>query len=116
LRENRRSRQIVPSDCIIIASVIVRKISSVVGVIVSDSCGVGLIVTLILTSLFPADPAIGFAASFGYFLLFGAPAGAVVGAVVGLIIDRVSAARARTVTVEHEVVEAEDDEDVAAPE
>jgi hypothetical protein len=73
----------------------------------------GALVTLILTSLFPADPAIGFAASFGYFLLFGAPAGAVVGAVVGLIIDRVSAARARTVTVEHEVV---GDQDVAAPE
>lgn len=68
----------------------------------------GTLVTLILTSLFPADPAIGFAASFGYFLLFGAPAGAVLGAVVGLIIDRVSIARARTVTVEREVVEAPD--------
>ncbi len=71
---------------------------------------VGALVTLILTSLFPADPAIGFAASFGYFLLFGAPAGAVLGAVIGLIIDRVSVARARTVTVEREVV---GDENVA---
>ncbi|MEQ1737442.1 MAG: potassium transporter Trk [Rhodoglobus sp.] len=65
---------------------------------------VGALVTLVLTSLFTPDPAIGFAASFGYFLLFGAPAGAALGAIVGLIIDRVSVARARTVTVEREVV------------
>ena len=65
---------------------------------------VGALVTLVLTSLFPADPAIGFAASFGYFLLFGAPAGAALGAIIGLIVDRVSIARARTVTVEREVV------------
>ena len=70
---------------------------------------VGALVTLILTSLFPADPAIGFAASFGYFLLFGAPAGAALGAVIGLIIDRVSIARARTVTVEREVVDGPDE-------
>jgi hypothetical protein len=69
----------------------------------------GALATLILTSLFPADPAIGFAATFGYFLLFGAPAGAALGAIIGLIIDRVSIARARTVTVEREVVEAPED-------
>lgn len=74
---------------------------------------VGALVTLVLTSLFPADPAIGFAASFGYFLLFGAPAGAALGAIIGLIIDRVSIARSRTVTVEREVVEGDD---VASPE
>jgi NhaP-type Na+/H+ or K+/H+ antiporter len=65
---------------------------------------VGFFATLIVTSLFPADPKVGFVASFGYFLLFGIPAGVVLGAVVGLIIDRVSIARARTVTVEREVV------------
>jgi hypothetical protein len=75
------------------------------GVFLLVGAAVGAIVTLILTSLFPADPAIGFGASFGYFLLFGAPAGAVLGAVVGLIIDRVSIARSRTVTVEREVVD-----------
>jgi hypothetical protein len=63
---------------------------------------VGFFATLILTSLFEADPTVGFLASFGYFLLFGIPAGVVLGAVVALIIDRVSIARARTVTVEHE--------------
>jgi hypothetical protein len=65
---------------------------------------VGALVTLIVTSLFPVDPHVGFAASAGYFLLFGIPAGLVLGAAVGLLIDRVSIARARTVTVEHEVV------------
>lgn len=74
------------------------------GVFLLAGAAIGTIVTLILTSLFPADPAVGFAASFGYFLLFGAPAGAALGALVGLIIDRVSIARARTVTVEREVV------------
>ncbi|MEO8261135.1 MAG: hypothetical protein ABI566_01085 [Pseudolysinimonas sp.] len=65
---------------------------------------VGALTTLILTSQFPSDPAVGFAATAGYFLLFGIPAGVALGAAVGLIIDRVSIARARTVTVEHEVV------------
>ena len=83
------------------------------GVFLLVGAVVGSLATLILTSLFPADPAIGFAASFGYFLLFGAPAGAALGALVGLIIDRVSIARARTVTVEREVV---GDENVASPE
>jgi hypothetical protein len=65
---------------------------------------IGGLVTLIATSQFPVDEQIGFAATVGYFLLFGIPAGVALGAMVGLIIDRVSIARARTVTVEHEVV------------
>ena len=65
---------------------------------------IGGLVTLIATSQFPVDKHIGFAATVGYFLLFGIPAGVALGALVGLIIDRVSIARARTVTVEHEVV------------
>lgn len=67
----------------------------------------GALATLILTSLFPADPAVGFAASFGYFLLFGVPVGVLVGALVGLALDAVSRRRARTVTAEHEVHEDE---------
>ncbi len=74
------------------------------GVFVLIGAVAGALVTLVLTSLFPADPNVGFAASFGYFLLFGAPAGAALGALAGIVIDRVSLARARTVTVEHEVV------------
>ena len=79
------------------------------GVFLLIGAVLGALVTLILTSLFPADPAIGFAASFGYFLLFGAPAGAALGALVGLVIDRISVARARTVTMEHEVVDGPED-------
>jgi hypothetical protein len=87
------------------------------GVFLLIGAALGAVVTLVLTSLFPADPNIGFAASFGYFLLFGAPAGAALGALVGLVIDRISVARARTVTVEHEVVgDAPDSENVGSPE
>lgn len=48
----------------------------------------GFLVTLVLTSLFPADPNIGFAASLGYFSLYGVPLGLMVGAVIALILDR----------------------------
>ena len=85
------------------------------GVFLLIGAVVGGLVTLVLTSLFPADPAVGFGASFGYFLLFGLPAGAVLGAIVGLIIDRVSVARARTVTAERSVVEAPDAPEAADP-
>ena len=78
------------------------------GVFIALGALVGAIATLIVTSQFPADPAVGFAATAGYFLLFGVPAGVALGAAVGLIIDRVSIARARTVTVEREVVEGSD--------
>lgn len=61
----------------------------------------GTIVTLILTSLYPADPAVGFAALFGYFALYGVTGGVLLGAVIGITVDRVSTRRAKTVTVEH---------------
>lgn len=66
---------------------------------------VGAFVTLILTSLFPADPEVGFAASYAYFLLYGVPVGVVIGALIGLAFDRRSVRKARTVTVEHEQVD-----------
>ncbi len=66
---------------------------------------VGAFVTLILTSLFPADPNVGFAASFAYFCLYGVPAGVLIGALVGLAFDRRSVKKARTITVEHEQVD-----------
>lgn len=68
----------------------------------------GALVTLILTSLFEPDPAYGFAASYGYFLVYGVPIGVALGAVVGLILDRRSRKRTRTVVVEHESVVRED--------
>jgi hypothetical protein len=76
------------------------------GVFVVIGALVGMLTTLILTSQFPADPEVGFAASFGFFLLFGVPAGVALGAAVGLIIDAVSRRRGRTVTVQREVVDA----------
>jgi len=69
--------------------------------------GVGAIATFILTMAYPVDPAVGFGALFGYFSLFGIPAGVALGAVVVLILDRVSSRRAREATVEHETVEPE---------
>jgi hypothetical protein len=65
---------------------------------------VGFLVTLFVTRLFPSDPSVGFPATFGYFLLYGIPAGFVLGATVGLIIDAVSRRRMRTVTMQREVV------------
>jgi MFS family permease len=67
----------------------------------------GAIVTLVLTMLQPADPAVGYPALFGYFLLFGLPAGVALGAVVALVLDWVSRRRARTATAELTVVEGE---------
>ena len=64
----------------------------------------GFLATLILTSLFKPDPSVGFAASLGYFSLFGVPIGIVIGATVGLLLDLRSRRRARTVTMEREIV------------
>jgi hypothetical protein len=66
---------------------------------------VGAIATLIITSLGPAGTKVGFAATYGYFCLYGVPAGIVLGAVLGLALDRRSVRRARTVTAELERVE-----------
>jgi len=71
---------------------------------------VGAIVTLIVTSQFPADPSVGFGALFAYFCLYGVTAGVVLGAVLAIILDRVSARRAKTVSVEREIVPPLEDE------
>lgn len=75
------------------------------GAILLVGAALGALVTLILTSLFPADPNVGFAASYAYFLVYGVPLGLAVAAVIALLLDRRSRRRARTVTVEHERVE-----------
>lgn len=56
---------------------------------------IGMLTTLVLTSLFPSDPNVGFIALFAYFCLFGIPAGVVLGALLALILDRISRRRAR---------------------
>jgi hypothetical protein len=70
-----------------------------IGVFLIFGAMLGAIVTLVLTSLFEPDPAVGFLASYAYFCLFGIPAGVVLGALVALILDLIATRRARTVTV-----------------
>jgi uncharacterized membrane protein YbjE (DUF340 family) len=57
--------------------------------------GLGAIVAYILTGLFPIDPEVGFAATFGYFLLWGISIGLVVGGVIAVVLDSASLKRAR---------------------
>ena len=66
---------------------------------------VGLVGTLIVTALQPADPAIGFAALFGYFSIYGIPLGVVLGGFLAILLDRVSARRAKSVTAEQTTVD-----------
>ncbi len=67
--------------------------------------GLGAVITFILTASFPSDPKVGFGALFGYFLLFGVPAGVVLGAVVAILLDVVLNRRARTVMAERTTVD-----------
>lgn len=60
----------------------------------------GAIATLVLTMLQPADPNVGYAALFGYFLLYGLPAGVVLGAFVALVLDFVSRRTAKRAIAE----------------
>jgi hypothetical protein len=67
----------------------------------------GAIATFIVTATVgQVDPKVGFAATFGYFCLYGVPAGVVAGAMVGLLLDWRSQRRARVVAAEHERVAA----------
>lgn len=70
-----------------------------VGVFLVFGALLGALVTLVLTSLFPTDPAVGFVASYAYFSLFGVPAGLLFGALVAIVLDAIASRRARTVTV-----------------
>jgi hypothetical protein len=74
--------------------------------------GIGALVTYVLTSLFPADPTVGFGALFAYFALFGVTAGVVLGALLALILDRRATRRASTATAERESVEAPRDNEI----
>jgi hypothetical protein len=67
--------------------------------------GLGAVITFILTASFPSDPKVGFGALFGYFLLFGVPAGAVIGAVVAILLDIGLTRRARTGMAERTTVD-----------
>lgn len=75
------------------------------GVFLIVGAVLGALATLILTSLFPADPEVGFFASFAYFCVFGIPAGVLVGGLIGLLLDWRSRRRVRTVTAERQGVD-----------
>ncbi|GHF22305.1 potassium transporter Trk [Pseudolysinimonas yzui] len=75
-----------------------------IGVFLAFGAMLGAVVTLVLTSLFPPDPAVGFLATFAYFCLYGIPAGIVLGGLVGLVLDALSRRRTRTVTVAHDEI------------
>jgi hypothetical protein len=66
----------------------------------------GLLATLILTSLYPVDPTIGFGTLFGYFLIYGVPAGVLLGALVAILLDVISVRRAKRVRAEQTTVDA----------
>lgn len=60
------------------------------GVFVGLGIVVGVLVSLILTGLYPADPKVGFAATAGYFALYGIVGGALLGALVAIGFDVLS--------------------------
>ncbi len=64
--------------------------------------GVGVIVTLIVTSLFPADPGVGFSTLAGYFSLYGVSAGITTGLIWWLVLDRRSKKKQREIRAARE--------------
>jgi hypothetical protein len=93
-----------PEQSTVEAEVTVRRIPKYSRFLVLGA-GLGAIVTFILTASFPADPVVGFGPLFGYFLIYGVPAGVVFGALVALGLDLVFKRRARTGTAERTIVE-----------
>jgi len=63
---------------------------------------VGFFVTLMLTGLYPADPALGFTTLFAYFSLYGITGTIGLGIVVWLILDLRSRKRATEVNLERD--------------
>jgi uncharacterized membrane protein len=70
------------------------------GVFIGLGAIVGIILTVSITTAFPADPAVGMWATVAYMSLFGVTGGIVLGAIAGLIADRVSRRHTKLVTVE----------------
>jgi hypothetical protein len=89
----------VPSARIESANVRIRRAPKVPVFLVLGGV-IGAVVTLIVTALFPADPSVGFAALYGYFVLYGIPIGVVLGALVAFAFDRASERRAANVIAE----------------
>jgi hypothetical protein len=69
---------------------------------VAVSAVLGFLGTAVVTSLYPADPSLGFATVFAYFSLYGITGTVAIGIVLWLIIDIRSRKRAMDVTLEIE--------------
>ena len=69
----------------------------------------GVVVSLIVTSLFPFDEGEGIASTYGYFALWGLTFGGAIGATVAIVADRSSIRRAKRVRAERESVDAPDE-------
>ena len=78
--------------------------------------GLGTVAAFVGTVAFPIDPAVGFGATFGFLLLFFAPAGVALGTTLAVLLDGVASRRAKTLGAERLTVEAApivvDDEDL----
>ncbi|OJX62897.1 MAG: hypothetical protein BGO95_02110 [Micrococcales bacterium 73-13] len=75
------------------------------GVFIGLGAIVGILVTVAVTTAFPADPNVGMWATVAYMSLYGITGGVLLGALAALVADRVSRRSARTVTVERGAVE-----------
>lgn len=75
----------------------------------------GVIVSLVVTSLFPFDSGEGVAQTYGYIALWGLTIGGAVGCVVAIVAERVTARGARQVQVERERLELPVDDEGSAP-
>lgn len=58
---------------------------------------VGILAALILSSVFPPDPAVGFSATFGYLTLYVVPIGVVLSALIAILLDGRATRRASQV-------------------
>lgn len=63
---------------------------------------VGVFGTAVVTSLYPADPSVGFLALFAYFALYGISLSLTLGVILWLILDVRSRRRARVVRMERD--------------
>ena len=105
--------QLGPAQTTVETEVMVRRIPRYSRFLIIGA-GLGAVATFILTASFPSDPKVGFGALFGYFLLFGVPAGAVIGAVVAILLDIGLTRRARTGLAERTTVDPLPNEDEPA--
>lgn len=71
---------------------------------------IGILVSLVLTSIYPADPAIGFGATFGLFSLFGIAFGGFIGAAVAILLDWRASRRATQVIAGKLAVRVDDEQ------